>query len=89
MTLKKPSTKNIEAIQEVMEDSLKAKAITVKYDGVLASIIFPSSAKVPKDMPALREELEYRNFLMFTSEYMYKDVPILSINITKIVDNEV
>lgn len=89
MTLKKPSTKNIEVIQEVMEDSLKAKAITVKWDGLLASILFPSTAKIPKDMPALREELESRGFLMFHSEYMYKDVPILSINITKIVDNEV
>ena len=85
MTLKKPSTKNIEVIQEVMEDSLKAKAITVQYDGVLASILFPNTAKVPKDMPELREELLERGFLMFTSEYMYKDVPILSINITKII----
>lgn len=89
MTLKKPSTKNIEVIQEVMEDSLKAKAITVQYDGVLASILFPNTAKIPKDMPELREELLERGFLMFTSEYMYKDVPMLSINITKIVDNEV
>lgn len=89
MTLKKPSTKNIEAIQEVFEDSLKAKAITVQYDGVLASILFPSTAKIPKDMPALREELLERGFLMFTSEYMYKDVPILAINITKIISNAV
>ena len=85
MTLKKPSTKSIEAIQEVFEDSLKAKAITTKWDGVLASILFPITAKVPKDMPDMREELESRGFLMFTSNYMYKDVEILSVNITKII----
>jgi hypothetical protein len=36
-------------------------------------------------MPALREELESR-YLLFHSRYMYKDVEVLSINITKIVE---
>jgi hypothetical protein len=86
MTLKKPSTKNAEAIQEVMEESLKAKCFAVKTEGVLTSLLFPGDTSIPKDMPALREELEYHRYLLFHSRYMYKDVEVLSINITKIVE---
>jgi hypothetical protein len=83
MILKKPSIKNAEAIQEVMEESLKAKCFAVKTEGVLTSLLFPGDTSIPKDMPALREELESRQYLMFYSYVIYKSVEVLSLNICK------
>ena len=80
----KPKPKQIEIIQGVLEESLKAKAFKTTVDDCLVSLLFPESTKIPKDMTEIREELLQRGYIMFYSTVLEKDVPVLSINLTKI-----
>ena len=82
--MKKPSSKSIEIITGVMEESLKQKSVGLQTTGDLVSILFPSFTKVPKDMYDLREELGQRGFLMFYSHLSVKKEEVFSINICKI-----
>lgn len=79
-----PKPKQIEVIKSVMEESLKTKSVKVEVSGSLASILFPSGTKIPKDMGEMRTELEQRGFIMFYSDVVVRDEPYLSINFSKL-----
>jgi hypothetical protein len=82
--MKKPSSKILEVIKDVMESAIKKPCLKVCTEGHLTSLIFNGNSVVPKNMPELRSELEQRGYLMFHSRYIINSEEVLSINITKI-----
>lgn len=82
--MKKPSPRNVAAMTEVFEESFKCKSIGSVVDDPMASILFPATVKIPKDMGEMRDELRSLGYLLFYSNIIYKENEVLSINISKI-----